>query len=259
MDSSLAAPRYDRLVILTTIFALVLRFWGLGERSFWVDEIFTLDVIAPSWGGLMQRAAALNDAPLFYLLVRPFHLLFGGEFGLRIFSVLCGTATIPLVYQLGKIIFSSKVGRLAALFLAISPFHLWFSQEARLYSLLILLWTGSTLVFLQLKENENPGRWIIYTVLLTLCLYTKVLSVFLFATHFLIWISFRRQTNWAPWKPFAAWFVALLLFAPIVPMLTQGLAEGGGSPRGPSLLELPYTLYSLVAGLTFPPKSGHMR
>ena len=52
-------------VAILTALALVLRLWDLGGKSFWIDEIFTLEIIAPDWSGLIRRAAFYNDAPLY--------------------------------------------------------------------------------------------------------------------------------------------------------------------------------------------------
>jgi mannosyltransferase len=56
----------------------------------------------------------------------------------RVLSALCSTATIPVIYLLGRRLAGTRVGLLAASILAISPFHVHFAQETRMYALLVL-------------------------------------------------------------------------------------------------------------------------
>jgi uncharacterized membrane protein len=61
--------------------------------------------------------------------------IFGfSEVAIRMPSVLFGVITIYILYLLGKEIFSRKVGLIAALLLAVNPLHIYYSQEARVYS-----------------------------------------------------------------------------------------------------------------------------
>ncbi len=81
-----------------------------------------------------------TNPPFYFLLLRGWYVLFGEDvFLLRTMGVLAGTLSIPLLYVLGRALFSWRVGVLAALFLAVSPFHVWQTQVLRNYALLITI------------------------------------------------------------------------------------------------------------------------
>jgi len=79
-----------------------------------------------------------HHPPLYYALLHFWLALGDSEAVLRLLSALCGTLTIPLMYGLGHTIGGHRLGLLAALLLAISPFHVQFGQETRMYALLTL-------------------------------------------------------------------------------------------------------------------------
>lgn len=115
----------------------VLRFWGLGAQSLWLDEAYSgLIARMGLWEGLL---AQLDDSspPLFYWLLKLPLALFGeSAWSLRVLSAVSGTATV-----LALLCWRRRGERpwLAAGFLAISPLHLYYSQEARMYALLALV------------------------------------------------------------------------------------------------------------------------
>ncbi len=91
--------RGDRLV------AAALRLYQLGRLSFWYDEVVTMRLArSPSPRALFERLFEIDAtrAPLHPLLLEFWLQLFGtSEFAARSFSVLCGVATIILIYQIG--------------------------------------------------------------------------------------------------------------------------------------------------------------
>ena len=94
------------------------------------------------------------------------------DFALRIPSVIFGLTSVYLLFILGRRLFNTKVGLIASFMLAISPFHIWYSQELRSYSLLMLLTTISVYYFwLGLHKNKKK-YWIGYLISTLAALYT---------------------------------------------------------------------------------------
>lgn len=127
-------------VVLITLLGALLRFWAIGSKSVWLDEAFSIWIAnhppAEIWAWLIQID---QHPPLHYVLLHYWQLGFGDLQGaVRSFSALCGSLAIPFVYCAATHIGSRRVGLVAALILAISPFHIRFGQEARMYALLTL-------------------------------------------------------------------------------------------------------------------------
>jgi 4-amino-4-deoxy-L-arabinose transferase-like glycosyltransferase len=116
-----------------------LRFYQIGAKGVWIDEAFSI------WMGLQPIDEILRwlmcidqHPPLYYVLLHLWMYLGNGQAIVRVFSALCSTLTIPAIYTLSKRLANRHVALLAALLLTLSPFHIHFAQEARMYALLTL-------------------------------------------------------------------------------------------------------------------------
>jgi mannosyltransferase len=135
-------------VALLTGAALLLRLYRLGSQGLWFDEAYTLFIArmpaVEAWRALVVDGV---HPPLFYALQKAALVLGQSEFALRLPSAVFGAAAVPLVYILGRRWAGRGTGALAALLLALSPFHLWTSQDARMYSLLAAFALACMLTF----------------------------------------------------------------------------------------------------------------
>jgi len=119
--------------------ALVLRLIGLGARPFWLDEVFTLQRTAlPPWQ-LVLDSFQNHHMPAFFLLLRPFALLTDFQFWLRLPSAVFGAVAVALVYLIAERVSGRLSAVLSALFLGFSPSALAYAQEARSYTLVMVL------------------------------------------------------------------------------------------------------------------------
>jgi mannosyltransferase len=128
-------------LLLLAIIALgtFLRLYHIGANGLWIDEAFSIWMARQPPGEMLQWLVRIDQhPPLYYLLLHVWMRLGDGEATLRALSALCSTLTIPVIYLLGRCLAGQKVGLLAALILAVSPFHVHFAQEARMYALLAL-------------------------------------------------------------------------------------------------------------------------
>jgi len=152
-----------------------LRLVRLGVRSFWLDEAVSA-MLARIDRHTFVSAVVHRQANmvLYYVFLRGWIRVGSSEFALRSLSVVAGVAAIPAIYLLGKQLFGARAGRIAALLLCVHAFHIRYSQEARSYSLLMLLAVLSCLFFLRSLEEPSRRNWAAYIVFSTLMVYAQV-------------------------------------------------------------------------------------
>lgn len=152
------AWRADAVLLLVVGLGAVLRFWGIGDQSFWFDEWLTTEAVAGGPADLARHVATREGiAPPYFIVMWVWSRVVGdGEVALRSFSALAGVATVPVAYavavRLGQ---RRRVARGAALLVAANPLLVWYSQEARPYALLALLGALSVLAAV---EVDRTGR-----------------------------------------------------------------------------------------------------
>ncbi len=162
----LALIPYELWLIIVTAFFL--RVYHLGYHDLWYDEIVTLTKIFN-----LNFLKAWNP-PLYYAILAGWVKIFGlSEVSLRFPSLLFSLACIPITFLLGKELFNKSAGLYASLITALSPFHLWYAQEARAYSAMLFFGILSAYFqFLFIKRQKNKF----------LCLYV-IFSIFGLYTH----------------------------------------------------------------------------
>lgn len=199
------------LLLLIVLVAAVLRIYHLSFKSISIDEsIGWLYVIEP-----IQRVIimTINDVhpPLFYIL-HHFWIKVSGtsEAGLRSISVFFAILSVGAIYHLGKMFFDKKTGLIAAFLLALSPWHIWISQNARSNSTLLFFIILSIYTFYQILHSGQK-KWFFYYTIVTL------LAIYLHYFGFMMWMA---QNFYVLLSPFArsrflrTWLVAqIAIFA----------------------------------------------
>jgi uncharacterized membrane protein len=229
------------LLILLALILLgyTLRVHNLDAFSFWTDEGLT-----PERSGYPIAQILRNDIliqgvvtkdthpPLYYLIIHVTRQLFGlSDFAFRYPSVLFGVLLIPLIYQLGRRMGTVALGLLVALLAAVNPLQVYYSQEARMYTLLVLLVTGMSYVLWRALSHPALSRrllWrylLLYGLLAGLAFYTHYTVVFLAAAQALFWA-------WLLWREGLKWVilgaigVAALVAVPLIPYTVPRLLAG---------------------------------
>lgn len=155
------------------VIGAAIRFSTLGMQSYHHDEAWTAGVVLHSnlFTTLGKVSATESTPPLYYLLAWGWTKLFGtGEWGLRSLSALFGVATIPVVYLIARRMAGGAAGAAAAALAAVNPALIWYSQEARSYSLLVLLSALGFLFFLRARDGyarRDLFWWVALSVLAT--------------------------------------------------------------------------------------------
>jgi len=198
-------------LILVLCLALFLRTHNLGEASLWNDEGNTVMTARQDVGWTISQVLVDSvHPPLFFFLEKINIALLGdSEFSLRWLSAVFGVVGVAALYRLGRQWLNAKVGWLAAVGLALVPFAVWYSREARMYSLVVLLNIGVMYWFGALLENNSslakPSGFKIsafWFVLLSAALYvTHYFGLFAPLIQFVyILATFRRHhRSLLPW------------------------------------------------------------
>ncbi len=156
-DQRLHAAAFAGLMLL----AVFLRFYLIGAKTLWLDEAFSVWVarhgLWEQWRWLIRID---QHPPLYYGLLRGWIGLFGdGPAAVRALSALCSSLAAPLFYGAARRLFDGPTGLVALFILAVSPFHVRFAQETRMYGLLTLE-VAAALFFLStvLTRRDAPRR-----------------------------------------------------------------------------------------------------
>lgn len=282
--------RYEMGFLVLVFLAFALRVYRLDNQSLWSDEYITLLRSSLPLGELLAKMPT-EHAPL-YFVAQHFWLSLAGEsdFALRFPSVIGGVLAVPLLYFLGKALFGRTVGWMAAFVLAVNPFHVWYAQDARMYTLLTAFVLGSLGCLARALWEDQPRWWVGYVVFTLLSLYTHYyggLALVAGVVFSLVWLAlapsrstlreadrpvlvtslhaaFRREALKRRWSAHARqwrnWLAALLaivlLYLPWLPRALRVLSFPGWRPPA-DLRSLParYLTYYSV-GTSMPPDVG---
>ena len=148
------------LVGLVVAVGLALRFYAIGAKSLWIDESFSIWTAKQPLDALWRFTVQLDQHPPLYYTLLHFWLALGdGEAVVRGFSALWGVLMLPVMYLLGERVGGRALGLLSTLILAISPLHIWFAQQARMYTMLTFFAGVAMLCMLHLLDetkNREP-------------------------------------------------------------------------------------------------------
>ncbi|MGD9030938.1 MAG: glycosyltransferase family 39 protein, partial [Anaerolineae bacterium] len=204
--------------------------------------------------------------PLYYLLLRGWVAMAGtSEYAMRFFSLLFGVLGLPLIYVLGRRLFSPSVGLISALLMTTSPYLVWYSQEVKMYTLILALALLAIYSLRRALEGGGWPWWLVQTAATTVAFYSHILAALLIPVQvlltFLWWPQARKRWRGAlvslacltlPYLPLLAWQAPLAFetrdtgFHPytlhqMVVILLNGWSTGitsWGTPWGPALMGL---------------------
>jgi len=279
----MSASRFRAILLVVLLLAFGLRVVGLNAQSLWRDEVDSIRFASrPLKAALAIFTVAGENGPLYYLMLKFWIALAGrSEVAIRFFSVLWGTAAIAIVALIGQRLLGRSGGLLLALLMTTSPYLIWYSQEARMYSLVLALTLLSSALYGLLLTHNGVASWAGYVMVTSACFYTHVLSAFLVPVHFvtglLYWPQFRlRWRVWLPafaclilpYLPLAGWQLRTLirsfqtghLFVPLEQMLVSLLVGWTVGIQGRiGWVSLTGVVFLILAALIWPHKIGKGR
>jgi uncharacterized membrane protein len=171
-----------------------LRMKGLTFNSYWVDEIYSLSFSNPSNSleKVFEETTIIDvHPPLYQTTLWVWFKLFGyTEFAGRLLSVVIGTTGVLAIYFLAKELFDKYVGLCASLIASTNYFLIYYSQEARSYSLILLLTVVSYLFLKRTLENPQKKNILPYWITTVLLLYTNYITMFVVGTQVFVFFFY---------------------------------------------------------------------
>lgn len=231
LDTADPRTRRAHLLLLAaiTLLGMTLRVWRIGEESATGDEVFTLALLnAPGLQAFWEQSFAFDPtarlAPVFGTLAYGWACLFGpGLLAARMLPLLLGCVSIPLLYIFARRLAGPPAGLIAALGLALSSAHRFYSQDVRFYALLCFLALLSMLLFVRALESGGRWNWTAYFLVNAALLWTHAFAPLLWLAQgafFCVFFSkpLARLRAWAAGLAlllalFLAW-LCLLHYAP---------------------------------------------
>lgn len=136
--------------------AFFARVYRLADMNIWWDEGWTVWMARHDWAWIALRTASDEHPPLHYWLMNLWQGVFGPEVVTgRFFSLAFGVLGVALAYRIGKVMGGARAGLLAALFLALARFQIWWSQDIKNYTLSAFFAWASVWFTFQIVERSN--------------------------------------------------------------------------------------------------------
>jgi mannosyltransferase len=263
---------FGGVLVLLLLLSFYLRVARLAEKSLWQDEIFTA-AIAATENSVLQVATiplhntALPAPPLYFLITHAFLHLGDRDFLLRFPALTFGVLGVAATYLIGARLFNRETGLLGAFLLSVSSLHVRYSQDARFYSLMVLLSLLTLYCLWRALFDEKRLWWAGFVVCTVLNMYNHLfgLLVLLAEAVFVggLWIKrdlvgcwsgsgegrhlirFREAARTLVSGGFL-WFlvslsIVLAFYAPMIPHLLRGITsrKGLGGEMTPGVSAIP--------------------
>jgi mannosyltransferase len=219
------------MILLILILGFGLRLISINQ-SLWLDEATSALTTKMNLRYFFEKFIPGDfHPPLYYLLLRIWSSFFGSsEIALRSLSIVFGVGTIYIVYLISKAcanqnLVGKKIGLIAALLLATSGLHIYYSQEARMYSMSTFLVALLIYFFVKTLRERGVGNWVAFGITLGLIAMTDYLPLLVLPA---IWIfAFLEKKDFYWWKKFIMSHIILAILGLLwLPVFLQQLHSG---------------------------------
>ena len=178
LKSVLIKSAYAQILFALTFIGAILRLYNIGFNSLWLDEASTVTFATQSFGGIWGAMASGEfNPPLFYWLEHTMLFLGNNEFILRLVPAIAGILVIPLFYIIGKEFIDKNAGIIAAAAATFSPFLIFYSQEARAYSLMLFFVAAALIFYFRAMKSDNYKEWICFSIFAVLAFWTHFYAI----------------------------------------------------------------------------------
>jgi len=202
------------IILLIIVSAVILRLYNLGKVPFWEDELFTLHRSNMPVGELLKELSSRPIfPPLYYLLTKASIKIFGiNEAALRFPSFIFSVLSVFFIYKLAELIYNARTGLFAALLLAVSPYSIYYAQEAKMYSASWALSIISFWLFFRLIRRVRVGDCILYICVNALSWYMSYVGIVYTLIQGASFLIFRDKRFFKKWL----WmnFLVVIMFTP---------------------------------------------
>lgn len=229
----------DRLKVaivlgMSMLSACLISYFFLIGNSIRLDEAQSLWQTSHSIAGTLKVVAQDVHVPLYHLLLHFWQVAFGQTIETaRLLSLLFFLATIPVVYLLARRVLSVNWSLFVTVLFSLSPFMNWYANEARMYTLLVLVATLSQLFFMRLIESKGRRGWLGYTLTAMVGIYAHYFFFFGLITQGIYFLATRKHFVKGTLLKFIA--VAGLLALEFLPWFLYFRSLGSASNTSPNL------------------------
>jgi hypothetical protein len=234
--------RSRNLLRLGFVLALVagLAFRLHTRSELWLDEALTVNIARLPLRDLFEHLRHDGHPPLYYVLLHGWMKVFGdGNDGARSLSGVFGIATVPLLWFAVRRWAGEAAALAAVVLLAMSPFAVRYSTEARMYSLVSLLVVGGWLAVRWALDRPAPGRLAVVAVLAGLLALTHYWSFYLLAALGIVLLVRWRRGDPASLRVALGLVAGGVLFLPWLPSFLEQMGHTGtpwGLPARPTTI-----------------------
>ena len=206
------------LVVLLMAIAFGFRVYRLDAQDIWGDEAMSIFVSALPFG---ETLTAETNPPIYFWILRIGRALWGSSvFGLRFLTLLCSILTVALTAAIGRQVGGRRLRNWALFAAALSPFLIYYAQEARMYATVQVGAAGSLLLFLHILQRQQRDRsisaalFVMYAALSLLGLFSHYyMAALLIAQGLVALVVLRRKiAKLGVWL--LVWAGMALLFVP---------------------------------------------
>lgn len=206
------------LLIIIVCLAAFLRIYDLGKQSIWLDEAAAFNRANKTPVELFYDQANESNPPVYDILLHYFLKMAHqkNEFNLRLFSAISGVTAVFFAFWVGRIFFNSRVGLWFSLMLSFSPYHIYYSQDAKMYALLSLFVLASLFFHYLTIISKKAIYPVLYICATILVVYTHSYGIFLLTGQCVAALFFYKSIK----NRFKLLIMSMLLiFISVVPRL----------------------------------------
>ncbi|RCJ17947.1 hypothetical protein A6S26_29990 [Nostoc sp. ATCC 43529] len=254
-------------VLIISIFS---RFFLLQNQSLWFDEGWSIALsdatsLQENFHKIESRETGDKYQPLYYLLLFSWRSFFGeSEFAIRSLSALFGVGSVIIVYFTCLNIYGKKHAFWSSLILAVSSFSVFYSQDARPYSLLIFITSLQIYLFsnsLKDKQNNKIISQVFLGIFTAIATFGSVLTLMftsaLYISHAIVYRNFKEWLRWLiPSVIFSSPMIWFYLSSPAASDPTATAVTRTGLPIIQNIM---FVLYGLLVGTSYAPPLEELR
>ena len=201
---NMQVPQHDKIhnnllnypIIILVLVATFLSFLYLDTKAFWLDEAYSISFVNVSWSQLWDIISRREaNMSLYYVLLKLWVEALGdSEFAARSLSVIFAVGGVIMTYAIGARLFNIRTGLTAGLVLTVNAFFISYAQEARGYTLLLLLTTFSMYLFIKVIERQQYRYYIALGLTNALVLYAHFFGFFILVAQIISLVFLPPRT-----------------------------------------------------------------
>lgn len=220
------------------VIAAVVRLSHLNTLSLWLDEGFTTLFAGQTW----RITAGLEGfygphPPLYFLLVKAVSGVTTAELAGRWVSVVAGIATIPVFALFMSRLFDRRAAITGTLVLALSPVHLYFSQEARMYALVVFFVALAYFAMVSFWRDQRWGWAVLFGGATTLAFWSDYSAVYAIVPLFILVLVLAAQSRVHVRPLVLAGVVSVLAYVPWMTQIVDSISTASDAEKRQGLLD----------------------